>query len=246
MNTTLLYIVSSSVVVSLLALLGIVIVDIQSTWFSKSLMYLVALSAGTMIGGVFLHLLPEAAENFEDTTYFTLALISFVLFFLIEKGLHWHHCHDEECEKHTYGQMTLFGDSVHNFIDGLLIAGAYITDINLGIATTAAIALHELPQEIGDFGVLVHSGFTKKKALLVNFLVALAALAGALVGFYVSESIEGITKYAIPLAAGGFLYIATSDLIPEIREETNTKKSIGALIAFFTGILLMYAMLFLE
>jgi len=142
-------------------------------------------------------------------------------------------------------KMSLIGDSIHNFIDGLIIAGAFLLDIKIGIATTLAIALHEIPQEIGDFGVLIHAGFEKIKALTLNYIVALMVVIGGILGYFVSFYSENITTYLIPFAAGGFIYIAASDLMPEARKEKNLKKSIVSFLFFITGILLMYLMKFI-
>jgi len=132
--------------------------------------------------------------------------------------------------------MNLIGDAVHNFIDGLIIAATFITSIPLGIATTLTIAFHEIPQEIGDFGVLLYSGFDRKKALLSNFLVACIAIAGGIVGYYLSMYIDHFVSYLLPFAAGGFIYIAASDLMPEIRKEQSLKKTIASFGFFLIGI----------
>ena len=136
--------------------------------------------------------------------------------------------------------MNLVGDGVHNFIDGLIIAATFLIDIRLGITTSIAIALHEIPQEIGDFGVLIYAGFKRAKALILNFLVALIAMAGAIVGYFLSFYVENLIVYLLPFAAGGFLYISTSDLIPEIRKERDIKKSFVSFAFFLLGILIMY------
>jgi len=207
---------------------------------SKITLFLVSLSAGVLIGGAFLHLLPEASESMEPNTIFVIALSAFVLFFLIEKIMHWRHCHKDVCEIHTYGHMSLIGDSIHNFIDGLVIAGAFLLDAKLGVATTFAIALHEIPQEIGDFGVLIHAGFEKMKALVLNYIVALTVVLGGIVGYFISFYSENIIAYFVPFAAGGFIYIAGSDLMPEARKEKSLKKSMLSFLFFIIGILIMF------
>jgi zinc and cadmium transporter len=192
------------------------------------------------MGGAFLHLLPEASEKISINSLFGIFLVSFVCFFLIEKLLHWRHCHKENCNIHTFGYMNLFGDSIHNFIDGLIIASTFMVSPSLGIATTLAIAMHEIPQEIGDYGVLVYAGFTKKKALLLNYVVALTVVLGGIVGYFSFTYLENVLPYLLPFAAGGFVYIASSDLIPEIRKELNTKKSMISVFIFIIGIMFMY------
>lgn len=213
---------------------------------SKITMFLVSLSAGALIGGAFLHLLPEAAEKMEPEKLFFIVLSAFVGFFLIEKLFHWRHCHKENCEIHTFGYMNLVGDSIHNFIDGLVIASVFLVDFKLGVITTLAIALHEIPQEIGDFGVLVHAGFHKTKALVLNYLVATMVILGGVVGYLAAFYIDGAMAYLLPIAAGGFIYIASSDLMPEIRKESNLKKSITSFGIFLLGIILMFAVKFLD
>jgi zinc and cadmium transporter len=197
------------------------------------------------MGGAFLHLLPESVELREGLDVFLFVLVGFALFFLIEKVLHWRHCHKGECQVHTFTYMNLIGDSIHNFIDGLIMATSFVISIPLGMTTTMAIALHEIPQEIGDFGVLIYGGFTKKKALILNFLTALTAVLGGLIGFFISNMVENVKLFILPFAAGGFLYIAASDLIPEIRKETSLKKSMIYFGIFILGIFIMYAVTFI-
>jgi zinc and cadmium transporter len=212
---------------------------------SKITIFLVSLSAGALMGGAFLHLLPEASESLNIDTLFGVFLLSFVSFFFIEKVLHWQHCHKEHCHIHSFGYMNLVGDSIHNFIDGLVIASTFVIDFNLGVATTLAVAIHEIPQEIGDYGVLVHSGFSRKVALWANYLIALTVVLGGVVGYFSFSYLESFLPYLLPFAAGGFVYIAASDLMPEIRKETNLKKSIASFLVFILGIFLMYSLKFL-
>jgi len=238
---TLLWIILATLVVSLGGLLGVLTLFINDKKLSRVLLFLVSLSAGALMGGAFLHLLPEAMEELSGESVFTTVLGAFVLFFLIEKIFHWRHCHKGHCDVHTFGYMNLVGDSIHNFIDGLIIAATFLTNRQLGIATVIAVSLHEIPQEIGDFGVLLYSGMTRKKALLANFIVALTAVLGGIVGYFLSFSSQNILRYLLPIAAGGFIYIAASDLMPEIRKETSLKKSMISFGVFLAGILLMYA-----
>jgi zinc and cadmium transporter len=140
--------------------------------------------------------------------------------------------------------MNLIGDSIHNFIDGLIIAASFIASTSLGITTTIAIAAHEIPQEIGDFGVLIYGGFKKKKAIILNFAVALTIVFGGIVGYFISEVINHATIYLLPFAAGGFIYIAATDLIPEIKKELDFKKYMATLIVFICGILIMWLIKF--
>lgn len=237
---TLFYIIIASFIISLGAFVGIFTLALQEDKLSKILLFLVSLSAGALMGGAFIHLLPEASEKIEGNTLFTTVLFSFIFFFFVEKLLHWRHCHKGKCNIHTFGYMNLFGDSIHNFIDGLIIAATFLVDIKLGIITSFAVALHEIPQEIGDFGVLLYAGFKKEKALIANFLVALTVVLGGIVGYFLSFSVNSFIPYLLPFAAGGFIYIAASDLMPEIRKETSLKKSMLSFGIFLVGVTIMF------
>lgn len=236
---TFFFILTASLLISAVSLIGVFTLSLKKDQMNKILVFLIAVAAGTLMGGVFYHLLPEAMEKLSSEVVLQTTLWSFVCFLLIEKVLHWRHCHDEECSIHSFGYMNIIGDGVHNFIDGLVIAGAFMTSIPLGWATTIAIAAHEIPQEIGDFGVLLHAGFSRQKALFFNFLSALLAMAGAVVGYVLSAQSESIAAYLLPLAAGGFLYIAASDLLPEIRKQNDLRKLFAAFVCFLLGIGLM-------
>ena len=232
-------IILASLAISLGVWVAVLFLYFKKETLHKITLFLVSLSAGALMGGAFLHLLPEAAQEIETSKLYLIVLAAFIFFFFMEKLLFWRHCHKENCPIHTFGYMNLVGDSLHNFIDGLVIAGAFLVDIKLGIATTIAIAIHEIPQEIGDFGVLIHAGFNKKRALVVNYLVALTVVLGGVVGYFISFSLNNIIPYLLPFAAGGFIYIAASDLMPEIRKETNLKRSINSFAIFILGIALM-------
>ena len=158
-------IVIACLLISSGALVGVFSLALAKESAKKILLLLVGLSAGTLMGGAFLHLLPEALEGMQINNVFGILILAFIIFFCIEKVFHWRHCHKEECEVHSFGPMNLIGDSVHNFIDGLIIAATFLVDVKLGVATAVAIAFHEIPQEIGDFGVLIYSGYSKAKAL---------------------------------------------------------------------------------
>jgi len=196
------------------------------------------------MGGAFLHLLPEAVSKSADIEIFWWVLGGFIFFFLIEKVLHWHHCH-KTVHPHTFGYMNLIGDAIHNFTDGLIIAASFIASPSLGIATTIVIAAHEIPQEIGDFGVLIYSGFRKFRALFLNFVAALTVVIGGLTGYFISAFIQQSISFLLPLAAGGFIYIASSDLIPELRKEAEARKSFLIFMTFLVGILLMWIVKFI-
>ena len=234
------YIVVSTFAIALIAFVGVFTLAMKEHLLNKILLALVSLSAGALMGGAFLHLLPEAVERSKEADVLGFVLIGFILFFIIEKVLHWRHCHKGKCDVHTFHYMNLIGDSVHNIIDGLIMAASFMVSVPLGITTTIAIAAHEIPQEIGDFGVLVYGGFEKKKAIFLNFTVALTVVVGGIVGYFISKSVEQAVTFLLPFAAGGFIYIAATDLIPEIKKELNIKKSMATMIVFICGILIMW------
>ena len=211
-----------------------------------------SLSAGSLFGDAFIHLLPEAVKENGFTLLVSLSVLGGVLlFFILEKFVHMHHHDIPSAQKSTHhhayhlGVMNLFGDAVHNFIDGLIIAGSFIVSVPVGIATTIAVIFHEIPQEIGDFGVLLYSGMSVKKALWFNFLSALVAIAGAVVGLMIGKSSTTFVQILLPFAVGGFLYIAGSNLIPELHKECGWKESLLHFGAMVLGIVIMVGLLFL-
>jgi len=242
------YTLVSVLIVSSISFLGLLTISINTEKLKKILLYLVSFSAGALFGDVFIHLLPEIVEE----VGFGLRISVYVMmgigfFFIIEKFIHWRHCHIPNSKEHIhpFAMMNLFGDGVHNFIDGIIIGASYLASIPVGIATTIAVILHEIPSEIGDFGVLMHGGFSKSKALFYNFITALTAVVGAVVSLVISSYVENFTTFLIPFAAGGFIYIAGSDLIPELHKEVEVKKSLLQFIAIVLGVLVMILLLFI-
>jgi zinc and cadmium transporter len=242
---TLIQIILSTFLISLISFIGVVTLSLKEKKLQKIILVLVALSAGALIGGAFIHLIPESIQDIGENI-FIYTLIGFSFFFLIEKILHWKHCHKINCKIHSFAYMSLIGDAVHNLIDGLIIGASFTINTNLGIATTIAIAFHEIPQELGDFAVLIHGGFTKKKALIVNFLSAITAILGGIISYFLANISKNMVSYLLPIAAGGFIYISASDLIPELRKETKVKKAAINFIVFIIGISLMFAIKFLH
>jgi len=231
----LLYILGSVLVVSLVSLVGIFTLLIKHKYLDKIIFTLVSFAMGSLLGAAFLDLLPESFEA-SGHLDFAFVLFGILLFFIVEKFLFWYHCHKDNCEVHTFSYMSLIGDAIHNFMDGMIIATAFITNISLGIVTTIAIIMHEIPQELGDFGILCHGGFTKKKALFYNFLSALTAFLGAIIVCIFSVQCESAVHIILPFAAGGFIYIACTDLMPELGKELNAKRSFYQLTLMFLGI----------
>jgi len=238
----LLWIIASTFAMSLIAWVGLLALYLKEELLKKVILPLVAFSAGALLAGAFLHMIPEAIERVEgpQLNIFLWLRVGFILFLLLEQFIHWHHCHKAVSEhKHPVTYLILIADGIHNFIGGLAIAGAFIVDIKLGLVTWLACAAHEVPQELGDFGILIHGGWEKKKALLFNFFSALTIVLGGIVAYFLSTKID--ITFLLPFAAGNFIYIACSDLIPEIKHVTSFKENLIHFIAFVIGILLILA-----
>lgn len=250
MTTAIIYTFASVAVVSIVSLVGVVTLSWNDRFLKASVFVLVSLAVGALLGDAFLHLIPEAFEETANPTRLSLAIIAgLLLFFVLEKFLHWHHHQGLEASEpavHPVGKMVLISDGVHNFIDGLIIAASFLVSTEVGIATTIAVILHEIPQEIGDFGVLIHSGYSKAQALWLNFFSAIAAVVGAAVGLLLGGATESFTVLLIPIAAGGFIYIAMTDLIPELHKTKVVKHSLVQLTAIIIGISAMAGLLALE
>lgn len=241
------------VLVSLVSLIGVVTLYWKKEAVKKYVFVLVSLAVGALLGDAFIHLIPEAFESSINPTLISILIIAGVLvFFVLEKFLHWHHhegIDDHEHDKHQIshvGKMVLISDGLHNLIDGLIIGASYLVSIEVGIATTIAVVLHEIPQEIGDFGVLLHAGYTKSRALFLNFISALLAIGGAVIALVLGKSAENFSLYFLPIAAGGFIYIALADLIPELHKTKRIKHSVIQLISVAVGVVLMILLLSLE
>ncbi len=240
------YTLISVFLVSVISFIGLLTFSIKIEKMKKILLYLVSFAAGGLFGDAFIHLLPEAVQQSGFTLTISLYVISGIAsFFVLEKILRWHHYHLPHTKRqvHPFALMNLIEDGAHNFIDGLIIGASYLVNLPVGIATTIAVILHEIPQEIGDFGVLLQGGFTRRKALFFNFLTALAAVIGAVIALSVSFYVGNLTVFLIPFAVGGFIYVAGSDLIPELHKETRIKRSLLQFVAFIAGIMIMLLLL---
>ena len=263
MNQVWLYSTLSILIVSLVSFVGAFTLGITSEKLKKILIYFISFSAGALFGDAFIHLMPEIIKEsgwtFQVSAYL---LIGILIFFILEKIVHFqqYHCHGPQCEHelegiakkskhkheiHSFAYMSLIGSSLHNIVDGMVIAASYIVSFPIGIATTLAVLLHEIPHELGDFSILVHGGFSKGRALFINFLSALVSLLGMVITFFLNSYVGNITHIIVPIATGGFIYIAGSDLIPELHKETGLKTSIIQVITFILGILIMAALLLL-
>ncbi len=242
--------IGSVLVVSLISLIGVFTLGLNEKRLSKLLVYLISFSAGALLGDVFLHLLPEIVEKngfgFEISGMILLGVLGF---FVLEKVLHWRHCHADignEKHIHPFAWNNIVGDGFHNLLDGVIIAASYLVSVPVGLATTFAVVMHEIPQEIGDFGVLIQGGFSKGQALLVNLGSAFMSVMGAVIVLAFNNSVGGLEKVLIPLAAGGFLYIAGSDLIPEIHKHSDSFwKGVGQFVGLVLGMGVMVWLLVL-
>ena len=243
-----LYTLISVLIISLISFVGVVTLVLKKDLLNRSIFILVSLAVGALLGDVFVHIIPEAYEESNATLISLILIAGILIFFILEKMMHWHHHgsdHAEEDLLHV-GRMVLVSDGVHNFIDGLMVAAAYLVSIEVGVATTIAVILHEIPQEIGNFGVLLHAGYTKAKALWFNFFSALTAIAGAALALALGSITEQFALWLLPLTAGSFIYIALSDLIPELHKNIGLKQGFVQVVAIVIGVLAMVALLTLE
>ncbi len=243
------YTLFSVLVISLISFIGLITLLLNREVLSKSIFVLVSLSVGALLGDVFIHIIPETYEEITNpTTVSFLIIVGILVFFVLEKVLHWHHHTMEHAEEHAHpvGKMILLGDGVHNFIDGVMVAASYMVSVEVGVATTIAVILHEIPQEMGNFGVLLHAGYTKNKALWYNFLSALTAVLGATVALFVGNTTEQLALWLLPVTAGGFIYIALSDLIPELHKDRHLGHGVFQVAAILAGVISMVALLVLE
>ena len=259
MSLIYLYTLASVIAISLISLIGIATLAVQEKFLRKYIFILVSLAIGALLGDAFIHLIPETFAEMDATMTGLLIIGGILLFLIFEKILHWHHhlsgegtsyCDQGICKPgdkiHPVGHIVIVSDGVHNFLDGIIIGASYLVGVEVGIATTIAVILHEIPQEIGDFGVLLHAGFSKTKALLVNLFSALLAIVGAIVVLLLNESAEAIVRWFVPISAGGFIYIAASDLIPEMHKVKEAKNSRLQIAAILIGVSAMFLLLFIE
>ena len=251
MTTTYIYAFISVLSVSLVSLVGVSILSFSEAWMRKHISLFISVAVGALLGDAFIHLIPEAFETSSNTLVTSILVISGILiFFILEKFLHWHHHGEDENEEgkhiHPMGQLVLLSDGIHNIIDGIIIGASFLVSVPVGIATTIAVILHEIPQEVGDFAVLLHSGYTKARALWLNFLSALSALMGLLIIVLLGEVAEASTLWFLPIAAGGFIYIAMSDLIPELQKTKKAGHSALQLLSVILGILAMVVLVLFE
>lgn len=243
------YVLISVFIQSIISLIGVVTLAINNEKLRKMLFIFVSFSTGTLLGDVFIHILPEISQKYTFSAKAAIYILTgFILFFILEKFIHWQHCHVPTTVEHPhpFGVINLVGDGLHNFIDGAVIAGSYMLSFPLGLATSLAVIFHEIPQEIGDYSILIHAGFTKNRALFYNFLSSLLAFLGAILILIFGRPSDNFFLLILSFTAGGFLYLAGSDLIPELHKETAIWRSVMQLIGIILGILIMIGLLFID
>lgn len=252
--TSLLFSLLAVGLVSIISLIGIIGLAWKEGMLRRALFVLVSVAAGALFGDAFIHLIPEAFEGAPNPLLISFVILGGVLtFFVLEKFLRWHHTHSDEglaaeehMRIHPVGHLVLASDGLHNLVDGIAIGAAFMISTEVGIATTIAILLHEIPQEIGDFALLIHAGFSRAKALLFNFVSALSAFAGVGIAFWLGSSFASAAPLIAAFAAGNFIYIAGSDLVPELHKTTDARRSLIQLVAILGGLLVMALLLVLE
>ncbi|MEQ1849309.1 MAG: ZIP family metal transporter [Candidatus Peribacteraceae bacterium] len=232
----------SVLIVSAVSASGIIFLMLATSSLQRIIFLFVSFATGAILGNVFFHLFPEMIEHADEVNVSLLVFLGILGSFIVEKFIHWHHCHDVHCKERSnaVGSMVLIGDAVHNIMDGILIATAYLVDVQLGIATTIAVVLHEIPQEIGDYAILLHSGYSKMKALLWNFFSALTAILGALFVLIAGQWVHDIEIVLLPIVVGNFLYIALADLIPELHREVRPSRALLQFVCVVLGGMLLY------
>jgi zinc and cadmium transporter len=214
--------------------------------------HLISFATGALLGAALLGLLPHALESAGelDTHVIPLTVLLGLLgFFLLEKLVLWRHCHVDHCEVHapdrpeqrnSAGVLILVGDGLHNFLDGVLIAGAFLTDIHLGVVTSLAVVAHEIPQEVGDFAILLHSGYTRGRAFLYNILASLTTVIGGLLAYYALQDLAAVLPYVLAVAASSFIYIAVADLIPTLHARVEGWDTLQQVVLISAGVLVIY------
>lgn len=248
----LLEIITAVLIVSIISLTGVIVLWLESRHLRVLMPVLVGLATGSLLGAAFLDLLPEVLAELETEFALIIVLVGFVMFFILERFIvwyhwhyHWHHRHRRR-RKAPFTYLNLLGDGVHNFIDGAIIAASFLGSMELGIIVTVAVIAHEIPQELGDFSVLVYGGFKPSSALFFNFLTALTALLGAIIAFFFSTLVAKLNIALLAFAAGGFIYLSAADLLPTLLHERRTLIILAQTLFFFIGVLIIFGLSFLE
>jgi zinc and cadmium transporter len=235
---TQLVILGASLVGSIISvLLAGTILAVRPALLEKAVPRLVSFSTGSLLGAALLGMIPHASRYLPATTMAPVVLAGLLTFLILEKLLVWRHCHKHDCDVHaSSGALLLLGDAVHNFVDGVVIAGAFLGSMPLGISVAISTVAHEVPQELGEFAVYLHSGFSRRRALVLNSLTSLTTLVGALLGYFFLSEMRGLGPYLLTFAAASFLYVALADLVPGQRGKTTLRLTILDLVLVAAGI----------
>jgi len=236
-------IIAATLLVSLISLIGVLLLSLKKKMLETVTFVILAFATGSLLGAAFLHILPEAVESMEPHVVFPIVLGSMLMFFVLEQFVHWHHeHHDHKTHEKPMAYLVLVGDGVHNFFDGVAISAAFLTSPEVGITSTIAIIMHEIPQEISDFTLLIYAGFSRTKALATNLISGLTAVLGAIGFYYLSGIVENLEVYGLAFAAGGFIYIASTDIIPELHKEEKKSKSVIQFFSILAGVLMIWVL----
>ena len=237
----LLEIIIATVIVSLVSLVGISLLSLNKKTMDTIVFLILSFAIGTLLAAAFFDLLPEAIAKLDSSSVFTTTLVGIMAFFILERIVHWHHeHHDHAKHEKPVAWLVLIGDGIHNFFDGVAIAASFLTSMEVGITTTLAIIVHEIPQELSDFTLLRYAGFSTRKALAFNLLSAVTAIIGAVLFYYLASQVRNFEPYGLAFAAGAFIYIAGTDLLPELHKEEENSKSVIQLIAMICGIITIW------
>lgn len=245
-------VIAATLVVSLISVIGIFFLSLKEKTLHKILHILIAFSAGTILGTAFLDLLPEALEIIEESVVYIYVALGFALFFFLERFVYWYHGHghttdiekeaEEKSVTKTFIYLNLIGDGIHNLLDGMIIAASFPLGTSIGLAATLAVIFHELPQEMGDYGILIYGGFERGKAILSNFVVALSTVFGGFLALLFIAAVSALEGALIAVAAGGFIYLSASELIPELKEERDFFKSLTQFATFILGLFVIWSL----
>ena len=251
MLSSTLYTILATLVISLTAFIGMFTLSFNENTLHKILTILVAYSAGTILGAALFDLLPEAVELVDEHLVFPIVAAGFVFFLFLERSIYWYHGHghvhefrhgEEKQLTKGFAYLNLVGDFVHNFIDGMIIAAGFINGFVVGLSTAIAVLFHELPQEMGDYGILVYAGFDKRRALTLNLFAAMSVVLGGVFGSLFIGTVENLSGWMIAFSAGAFLFLSASELIPEMHEEKDRGKAALQLAVLVLGMLTIYAL----
>jgi zinc and cadmium transporter len=239
-------IILATLIVSVFSLSGIITLSLREKTLHSILFFLVAFSAGSILGASLFDLLPEAVELVDESVVFIYVAVGYLAFFVLERFIYWYHGHghhgdiegmgDERAPAKGFAYLNVLGDGIHNFIDGMIIAASFTAGFSVGLATTIAVIFHELPQEMGDYGILIYAGFERSKALILNFMAALSVVVGGVFGIFFLGTVEALSGLLIAFSAGAFIYLSASELIPELQEEDDLWRSLVQFGVFLVGL----------